>query len=59
MTEVFTLNGYRYCPCNNDEPSPCPACGASVEKGVCRLPSPPSDNCINIVLVDKDTGELI
>ncbi len=24
------------CPCDNDEPDPCPKCGATVADGVCR-----------------------
>ena len=60
-----TLNGYRYCPCDGELPDPCPACGATVAgndrvHGVCQLTDvPPTDYGIRIVLVHRDTGEII
>jgi hypothetical protein len=55
----------RYCPCENEKPDPCPLCGATVSgddprNGVCQYPDPPPpDYGIRIVLVDRDTGEII
>lgn len=55
-----------YCPCENEEPDPCPACGATVGgkdpvHGCCqarynrRAPRP----LLQIILTDKRTGEPI
>ncbi len=58
-------NDYDYCPCHNDAPDPCPACGATVEPqdrwpyGCCQLPSRPHDYGLRIILVDKHTGKPI
>jgi len=64
------LNGYRYCPAlvaalRDDILDPCPACGATEKgddprRGVCAgLPAPPTDYGIRLILVDRDTGELV
>lgn len=52
-----------YCPCENETPDPCPACGATVAgndpvRGVCqalrgRQPQP----LVELVLVHRDTGQ--
>ena len=55
-----------YCPCYEETPDPCPACGATVEGndpvgGVCQSvtnrckPEP----LVRLVLVHRDTGEVI
>lgn len=60
---MVDFNGYRYCPCDNDAPDPCPACGATLAPqnkwpfGCCQLPAPPTDYGIRLILVDKRTGE--
>ena len=54
-----------FCPCEKEEPNPCPACGATVSgndpvRGVCqarygfhRSPG------VQLVLIDKKTGEIV
>lgn len=54
-----------YCPCENDAPDPCPACGATIEgndevRGICQArhgykPKP----YLSVGLVDKETGEWV
>jgi hypothetical protein len=55
----------QYCPCKDDTPDPCPACGATIEgndpvRGVCQArygykPEP----LVHLVLIDKETGEIV
>lgn len=61
----------RHCPCREESPDPCPACGATVSgndlvHGVCQAthgyfdPSgPENDYGVRLVLVHRNTGELI
>lgn len=55
----------RYCPCQNEQPDPCPLCGATVDgndrlHGVCQYPEQPTtDYGLRLVLTDKRTGEVI
>lgn len=56
----------NYCPCQEETPDPCPACGATVSgddrvRGVCqaRFAGPPPKSLVQIVLLDKDTGEVV
>ena len=54
-----------YCPCIEETPDPCPACGATVGgkdpvRGVCQArygvkPEP----LVSLVLIDKETGEIV
>jgi len=55
-----------YCPCENEQPDPCPACGATASgndpvHGVCQsrfnrsAPKP----FLDLVLVDKQSGEVV
>lgn len=60
------FDGPEYCPCENEMPDPCPACGATVSgndpvEGICqaRNPSPRPDYSITIGLVRRGTGEFI
>lgn len=53
----------EYCPCDNDAPDPCPACGATLSgddpvRGICQAESLryPFENP-KIILVHRDTGE--
>lgn len=52
-----------YCPCDNDQPDPCPLCGATLagddpHRGVCQHPKPRrADYGLRIILVDRNTGE--
>lgn len=53
----------KYCPCHEERPDPCPACGATVSgkdavHGVCQATHgmPPSDYGLRLILVDKETG---
>jgi hypothetical protein len=56
-----------YCPCENEQSDPCPACGATVEgndpvHGVCqalRKGYPPSLYGLKLILVDRETGRPI
>lgn len=55
-----------YCPCENEKPDPCPACGATVEgndpvRGVCqaRSMSRPPEPLVRLVLIDKRTGDIV
>lgn len=54
-----------YCPCLEETPDPCPACGATVDgndpvHGVCQARygyrGPPD---LEFVLVEKSTGEVV
>lgn len=53
----------KYCPCRDEQPDPCPLCGATVSgdglvRGICQYPNPPpTDYGIRVVLVDRATGE--
>lgn len=56
----------RYCPCENDTPDPCPACGASVNgsdpvRGVCqaREARPAPKSLVQLVLIDKQSGKIV
>lgn len=55
----------RYCPCHEETPDPCPACGATVSgkdpvRGVCQathgVERKPD---VLLVLTDRDTGKII
>lgn len=54
-----------YCPCKEDSPDPCPACGATASgddpvHGVCqaiRGYRAPED--VQLVLINKKTGEVV
>ena len=53
----------RYCPCYEETPDPCPACGATVSgsdpvRGVCQATHkrPPSDYGLSLILIDRNTG---
>lgn len=55
-----------YCPCNEEGPDPCPACGATVSgndqvNGVCqaRYNRPAPRPLVQIVLIDKRDGEIV
>lgn len=56
----------EYCPCKEETPDPCPACGATVSgndpvNGVCQarqMRSPPVP-FLSLVLVDKNSGEVV
>lgn len=55
-----------YCPCKDETPDPCPACGATVEgndpvRGVCQARSmrPPPEPFLHLDLIDKNTGEVV
>jgi hypothetical protein len=57
----------EYCPCQEETPDPCPACGATVSgddpvNGVCQARQcrpPPDDYGLKLVLIDKATGREI
>lgn len=51
----------EYCPCENEKPDPCPACGATVANGVCRARhnGPKPEPLIRLVLTHRDTGEVV
>lgn len=56
----------EYCPCENDMPDPCPACGATVEGndpvyGICqaRYPYGKPHPTVELVLIDKITGKIL
>lgn len=56
----------KYCPCENEMPDPCPACGATVAgndkvKGACQaiFNRPAPRPLVELILVDKYTGERI
>ena len=35
--QAFVTWGEQQCPCENEQPDPCPLCGASVENGdICK-----------------------
>ena len=44
------------CPCENEQPDPCPACGATVADGICKAtePRPPEPLGFSIVVIHKD-----
>lgn len=55
-----------YCPCREETPDPCPACGATVSgddpvRGVCqaRKSGPPPSPMVQLILIDKETGEVV
>lgn len=53
-----------YCPCGNDEPPVCPACGATIEPGpndTCRARhnGPPPTAYLDLVLIDKRSNEVV
>jgi len=54
-----------YCPCENETPDPCPACGATVSgndpvRGVCQARKGyRHDPGVQLVLIDKRTGEVV
>ena len=57
------LHRPRHCPCLNESPDPCPACGATVGgndsvRGVCQATHrhAPSDYGLRLIVVDRDTG---
>ncbi len=55
-----------YCPCDDDEPDPCPSCGATVSGndrvyGVCqaRYPYRQRAHVLFIELHDRETGNIV
>jgi hypothetical protein len=54
-----------YCPCYDEKPDPCPACGATVSgkdavRGVCQARRGyRHEPLLRIILTDKQTGEPI
>ena len=55
-----------YCPCENDLPDPCPACGATIAgndpvRGCCqaRHNCYPPRSLLDFVLIDKGSGEIV
>lgn len=56
-----------YCPCEDELPDPCPACGATVSgndpvRGVCQSLSMKAErrlSPVELVLIDRDTGEVV
>lgn len=54
-----------YCPCNDDKPDPCPACGATVSgndpvRGICQaLHGYRREPAIRLVLMDRTSGEIV
>jgi hypothetical protein len=54
-----------YCPCENERPDPCPACGATVSgkdrwRGRCQaLHGSKAKPLLELVLKDKETGEIV
>ena len=53
-----------YCPCKDETPAPCPACGATVSgndpvRGRCqaRFNRPAPEPILHLVLIDKRSGE--
>lgn len=53
-----------YCPCEDETPDPCPACGATIKgddpvNGVCQAlrGAPPTDYGLRLVLIDRNTGK--
>lgn len=56
------MNSILYCPCENDLPDPCPACGATVAgndsvSGVCQAKYTKQINDFNIILVNKNIDD--
>lgn len=57
----------KWCPCDNDMPDPCPACGATISgndsvRGVCQATtgrSKPKPYLPELILVYRDTGERV
>ncbi len=55
----------EFCPCYDDVPDPCPACGATVAgndpvRGVCQaMKARPRQPDVMLVLVDKESGEIV
>lgn len=55
----------KYCPCREEMPDPCPACGATVDgkdpvRGVCQATHGyQRAREVELVLVDKQTGERV
>ena len=55
-----------YCPCMEQTPDPCPACGATVSgmdqvHGGCQATggAPPTDYGLRLIVIDRDTGMLV
>jgi hypothetical protein len=60
------MNRPVYCPCDNDLPDLCPACGATVKgddlvHGLCQAITnrPEPKPYLYVVLTDRDTGKII
>lgn len=55
----------EYCPCEDDAPDPCPACGATVKgddkvRGICQaLRGPRLRPLVEVILTHKATGKPI
>lgn len=55
----------EYCPCKDEGPDPCPACGATVAgddpvHGVCQARhGAPPEPFLHLDLVDRRTGETV
>ena len=52
-----------YCPCREESPDPCPACGATVAgndpvRGICQATHgySPIDYGIRLILIDRNSG---
>lgn len=59
------MNRPEFCPCENEMPDPCPACGATVGgndkvRGICQARKGyRREPDVILVLTHRDTGELI
>jgi hypothetical protein len=55
----------EFCPCENETPDPCPACGATVSgdddvRGVCQAKRGYRREAdVRLVLIDKQTGDIV
>jgi hypothetical protein len=53
-----------FCPCEAETPDQCPACGATVSgndpvRGVCQARAWRLRPSVQLVLIDKQTGEIV
>ena len=50
------MNRPDYCPCTNEQPDPCPACGATVANGTCRAlyRQPPPSPAVTLTCIHRD-----
>lgn len=55
----------EYCPCKDETPDPCPACGATESgndpvRGVCQARRGyRRESDLQLVLIDKQTGDIV